>query len=178
MLRAAPVRYALVCVVATVSLAQTGCEKSTLEGKLEDTKWNSAYVPDMFGISMRGVTMSLEFGADGSLKMGLKHAMFATLITGKWSYAGGEYVRMYDLSEALAGMYEHLEHITLAGDTLTMRDSDGTSITFTKLDDEMLRANNREAIKLEAKPSQPIDMKSHYGKNTKQKKDDGAGSYR
>jgi hypothetical protein len=127
--------------VAFVVVGLSGCESNNV-GKLEDTKWGSAYVPDFKGISGRGVTMTLTFHADGRFGMGISGPAANMLVNGKWKLGSWDYVTLYDLSPSLGGQSSHMEKVTIAGDTMTMADSDGTKIVFTKIDKDMEKANS------------------------------------
>jgi hypothetical protein len=45
----------------------------------------------------------------------------------------GDHVEMTNLSEPLAGRTSHTEKIVVTGDTLVMTDSDGQSVTFSRV---------------------------------------------
>jgi uncharacterized lipoprotein NlpE involved in copper resistance len=116
------------CLVAVaVSLAAVGCESNN-KGKLEGTKWSASLK------EVPGATMSLEFAADGNLRMVIQAAGKSKTITGKWRLSFGDYVDMTDLSEALANSTNHHEKITIEGSSLTMTDSDGKAVTFRKVE--------------------------------------------
>jgi hypothetical protein len=110
-------------VVAVALVAAVGCESNN-KGKLEGTKW--------FGELKEapGASMTMEFAADGNLKMVISAKNVSKTITGKWRLSFGDYVEMTDLSEPLAGRTSHSEKITVEGATLTMTDSDGKAISF------------------------------------------------
>jgi hypothetical protein len=125
----------VVVVAAAVSLAATGCESKN-KGKLEGTKWKGS-IP-----SAPGASMTMEFYADGRLVMGVHAANVNKIISGKWSLSFGDYVDMTDLSEPLSGRTSHKEKIVVTGNTLVMTDSDGQSVTFTRVGAEAAAANS------------------------------------
>lgn len=128
-------------VVAVACVGMCGC-KSNNEGLLEDTRWSSAYVPDFKGMSGRGVTMTLAFHSDGRFNMGVVGPAGKFNFNGKWKLGSFDYVQLYDLSPPLGGMSAHMEKVTVSADTMTMADSDGTKLVFTRIDKEMEQANH------------------------------------
>ena len=116
----------LAVVVGTVTLAGAGCESNN-KGKLEGTKWKGmiAAVP--------GSSMTLDFYADGRLALGIYAPGVNKTISGRWSLSMGDHVEMTNLSEPLAGRTSHTEKIVVTGDTLVMTDSDGQSVTFSRV---------------------------------------------
>lgn len=146
-------RAGALLAAAAVLIGASGCESNNV-GKLEDTKWGSAYVPDYKGISARGVTMTLTFHADGRFLMGVKGPAANMNIVGQWKLGSWDNVSLYNLSPPLAGASSHTEKITISGDTLTMADSDGTKVVFTKIDNDMLKAN-AQPTKVQQTPASP-----------------------
>jgi hypothetical protein len=157
-------------VVAAVAVGQAGCESNNV-GLLEDTKWSSAYVPDYKGISLRGMTISLAFHADGRFNMGLNAPLGSISIHGRWKLGSGDTVTLYDLSQALGGHTAHNEKVTIAGDTLTMADADGTKVVFTKIDKEMEKAAQKP-VKPSYAPPSPVK------KSKQELRDEEPGSYK
>lgn len=133
-------RLGTAVAVALLAVGMSGCESNNV-GLLEDTKWGSAYVPDFKGITGRGVTMSLTFHADERFVMGVSGPAVHQMINGKWKLGWADNVTLYDLTPELGGRSTHTEKVVVSGDTLTMSDSDGTKIVFTKIDTEMQKAN-------------------------------------
>lgn len=129
----------MLVVVATVGTA--GCFKSDNVGKLEGTKWSSAYVPDFKGISGRGLTMTLQFTDGGRFTMEMRSPLVSLRCSGTWRLGAGDTVFLDDVSPALGGHTSFSESVVIAGDTMTMSDPDGTKIVFTKIDPEMEKAN-------------------------------------
>lgn len=138
--------------VAVACVGMCGC-KSNNEGLLEDTRWSSAYVPDFKGMSGRGVTMTLAFHADGRFVMSVKGPAAGGTFNGKWKLGSFDYVQLYDLSPPLGGSSSHMEKVTVSGDTMTMADSDGTKLVFTKIDKEMEKANHAPVKPVHTPPS-------------------------
>lgn len=166
-------RAASLLAVAAVAVGQAGCESNNV-GLLEDTKWSSAYVPDFKGISGRGVTMTLTFHADGKFGMGVSGPAASMNISGKWKLGWGSYVTLSDLSMPLGGVTAHTESVVVAGDTLTMSDSDGTKIVFTKIDKEM----EQQAAKKPVKPGSNYSPASQPKKSKQELRDEAPGSYK
>ncbi len=111
--------------IVLVILVAAGC--SSNRGKLEGTRWTSEettvrgqHQPAGFG--------TLEFRDDGTLVYQLQGLPTAT---GRWSLSPGSNV-VFRFDEPLRGRKVHTEKIVLDGDRLTMTDSDGTSVTFTR----------------------------------------------
>ncbi len=111
-------------LVACLLLVVPAC-MSKNKGKILG-KWESTSAPP-------GVSMTLEFMADGRFSMGLVGPMVAKTITGKYSLGFGDAVTLSNLSEPISGSTTHRETITIVGSQLTMKDSDGQSMTFKKM---------------------------------------------
>jgi hypothetical protein len=112
-------------VVLALALSAVGCSSNN-KGKIEGTKWTSD-ATTIKGQQIPAGALGLEFGSDGSLVYRTLMARF----TGKYSLGGGDTVTLH-LDQDLAGRKEHSEKVVISGDKLTMTDSDGTSITFSK----------------------------------------------
>jgi hypothetical protein len=113
---------------AAVAIAMTavGCESNN-KGKIEGTKWtNDAGTVD--GKAVPANFIRLEFGSDGKLTYDL------TLIkyTGTYSLGMGDTVTL-NLDQELAGRKQHAEKVSINGDKLTMSDSNGSGLTFSKV---------------------------------------------
>lgn len=125
-----------VAVVAVVAAVSCGCLESDNIGKLENTRWSSAYVPDFKGVSGRGMTMTLQFSDGGRFAMSMSVPQGLTLrCGGTWRLGPGDVVYLEDVSPAVSGHSWFRERMTVAGDTLVMEDPDGTKIVFTRLDE-------------------------------------------
>jgi hypothetical protein len=115
-------RFAL---LATVILC-SGC-MSKNKGKIEGTSWSSM-AATVKGVSVPPGTLKLEFGANGKL-------IYVTPIqtfTGTYSLGMGDYVTL-NLDQELGGKKSHAERVSILGNQLTMRDSDGTEVVFSKV---------------------------------------------
>lgn len=140
-------------LAAGLAVGTTGCLKSANEGKLEGTKWSSAYVPDFKGMSGRGMTATLQF-ADGSrFSMEMRSPLVSLRCSGTYRLGAGETVYLDDVSPALGGQTAFTETITVAGDTLVFEDPDGTKIVFTKLDPATDKASKPAAPKGKTPPT-------------------------
>lgn len=128
-------------LVAAAAVGSAGCFKSDNVGKLEGTKWTSAYVPDFKGISGRGLTMSIQFTDGGRFNMELRSPLVSLRCSGTWRLGAGDTVYLDDVAPAVGGHTSFTESITINGDVMTMTDPDGTKIVFTKIDEEMEKAN-------------------------------------
>lgn len=135
-------RAAAVAAVAAVSVGLTGC-KSVNEGKLEDTKWSSAYIPDFHGISGRGLAMDMRFSAAGKFQIKLYGDGRSFTFTGDVRYGSGHTVYLDNVTPALDGISKLTEHITVSEDTMVMVDPDGTKFVFTRIDEEMEKAGRK-----------------------------------
>jgi hypothetical protein len=112
--------------LAALVLGLTGCSSNN-KGKIEGTKWNSN-ATNVKGKQIPAGMLRLEFTSDGKLTYNAGPVAF----TGTYSLGGGDTVTFH-LDQDLAGRKTHSEKITISGETLTMTDSDGTSIPFTKV---------------------------------------------
>jgi hypothetical protein len=79
-----------------------------------------------------GGSMSLDFAADGRVTILFGNAYFSKRITGKYSLGMSDFVTFSDLSECVAGRRTHGETVYIKGNTLRMRDFDGTELTFSR----------------------------------------------
>jgi hypothetical protein len=73
--------------------------------------------------------LKLEFTKDGKLV----YSAGTTKFTGTYELGKGETV-IFHLDQLLAGRKDHEEKIAVRGTRLMMTDSDGTSITFKKVE--------------------------------------------
>jgi hypothetical protein len=124
-------------VVAAVAVGSTGCLKSENEGKLEGTKWASAYIPEFKGV--KGATATLSFSEGGRFTMELRVPQGAIRMSGTWRLGPGSAVYMENVSPALDGQTSFVEYITVSGDVMTMEESN-LKIVFTRIDEEMEKA--------------------------------------
>jgi hypothetical protein len=161
-------------LVAVAAVGSAGCFKSENVGKLEGTKWSSAYVPDFKGISGRGLTMSIQFTDGGRFNMEMRSPLISLRCSGTWRLGSGETVYLDDVAPAVGGYTSFTESITITGDTMTMTDPDGTKIIFTKIDPEMEKANKggsttsptsrKSGSDTPAKPTGPTETVTKNGK--------------
>ncbi|MEZ6141595.1 MAG: hypothetical protein R3B84_13570 [Zavarzinella sp.] len=109
-------------VAALVLFVATGCSNN--KGKLEGTKWvnNAAVVK---GNNIPAGVMTLEFRTDGTMV----YDIVGTKYTGKYSLGMGDNVT-WNLDQKLGNSNKHVEKCSISGDTLTVKDSDGTAMTF------------------------------------------------
>jgi hypothetical protein len=112
--------------VITAILLVAGCTSKN-KGKIEGTKWVSQPTT-IKGKSIPAGLMRLEFGTDGSLvyKVGPETRK------GTYSLGMGDVVTL-KLDREISGRKEHAERVEINGDRLTMKDSDGTSLSFSKV---------------------------------------------
>jgi hypothetical protein len=106
-------------------LCSCGCSSSN-KGKIEGTKWNSN-AANIKGQQIPAGALALEFRTDGRMIYRAGPKTF----TGTYSLGMGDTVT-FNLEQPLAGRNTHSERITISGNSLTMVDSDGTSLTFSQ----------------------------------------------
>ncbi len=97
-------------------------------GKIEGTKWSS--LPGTVkGQNLPGGVLKLDFAKGGKLvyRAGMK------TMTGTYSLRVRDRVAL-KLDEKLAGVRSHTEKVVVDGDRLTMTDSDGTTLTFERVE--------------------------------------------
>jgi outer membrane lipoprotein-sorting protein len=102
-----------------------GCASHN-KGKIEGSKWSSQ-AATIKGQAAPAGLLKLDFGADGSLV----YTAGPQALTGKYSLGMSDYVT-FNLDQPLGGMKQHIETIVINGNQLTMTDSDGTQVIFTK----------------------------------------------
>lgn len=113
-------------VLLPAMLLIAGCNSNN-KGKIEGTKWSS--VPaTVKGQSVPAGALKLEFGSDGSLVYKAGPQTFK----GTYTLGGGDIVNLH-LDRELAGRKVHAQRVTIEGDRLTMKDSDGTQLSFSKV---------------------------------------------
>lgn len=113
-------------VVAFLVCGVAGCNSNN-KGKIEGTKWSSQ-ATTIKGNAIPAGALTLEFTRDGKVT----YTAGPMTYTGKYSLGWGDTVTLR-LDQDLAGSKTHRERVTIANDQLTMRDSDGTSLTFDKV---------------------------------------------
>jgi hypothetical protein len=111
--------------ILAIVIATTGCESNN-KGKIEGTKWSNDAV-SILGKDLPAGRIKLDFNADGKLVYDVKEKY-----TGTYSLGMGSIVTL-NLDHDLAGSKRHAERIVINGDKLTMTDSNGTALTFSKV---------------------------------------------
>jgi len=119
-------RVSRLALVAVALLAVPACSfnRGKIVSKWESTGGNA--LPP-------GGRMTLEFTSGGQMTMGITAANARLTITGKYSLGMFNSVTLYDLSQAVSNRTRHVETVTISGDQLTMKDSDGKSVTFKRV---------------------------------------------
>ena len=125
-------RLTRMLAVACLLLAVPACmsnNKGKIVGKWESTGGSALQVP-----GAPPMFMTLDFKADGAFTMavGAQGMGVVKTINGKYSLGFGDSVTLSNLSEPIAGHTTHRETITIVGNQLTMKDSDGKFVTFKK----------------------------------------------
>ena len=122
-------RVTRLAAVALVLLAVPACSfnRGKIVGKWESTGGGTVALPP-------GGKMFLEFNANGQMKMIVTAGIVNQTISGKYSLGMFNSVTLYDLSQAVSGRTRHVETVTISGDQLTMKDSDGKSLTFRRVE--------------------------------------------
>jgi len=119
------VRLLWVALAAAV-LLNGGCSSNN-KGKLEGTKWTS--LPGTVkGNNIPADALGLEFGSDNKLVYKTPNGEFR----GTYSMGSGDWVT-FNLDRPLANGKVHNQRISVAGERLTMKDPDGTELSFTKV---------------------------------------------
>jgi hypothetical protein len=115
-------------LAALVLLPLAGCSSNNA-GKIEDTVWLSDAQTVAGTVLPRGALV-LAFRVDGTMTC---TRQFSDVYLGKYTLSMGDYVtfrfdRPYGDSKATT----HTEKITIDGDKMTMVDTDGTVVKFTR----------------------------------------------
>ena len=120
-------RVSRLAVIALVLLSVPACSfnRGKIVGKWESTG-GSVPLP-------AGAKMVMEFSAGGQMRMIISAGVVNQTITGKYSLGMFNSVTLYDLSQAVSGRTKHVETVTISGDQLTMKDSDGKFMTFRRV---------------------------------------------
>ena len=113
-------------LLALALLALPAC--SSNRGKIVG-KWESTGGSDL----PPGGRIVLEFTAGGQMSMAVSGAGASLTINGKYRLGMFNSVTLYDLSTALSGRTTHVEQVTISGDQLTMKDSNGKFVTFKRM---------------------------------------------
>lgn len=154
--------------VAAVAVGSAGCFKSENEGKLEGTKWASAYIPEFHGV--KNATATVHFTEGGRFNMELRVPQGAVRMSGTWRLGPGNAVYMENVSPALDGQTSFVEYITVSGDVMTMEESN-LKIVFTRIDEEMEKAAKTSTTptgpKKTALPGGGTETSERHGKAVK-----------
>ncbi len=117
---------ALGMIVITLALLATGCDSKN-KGKIEGTHWTSNSI-QVSGKTFPAGALMLYFANDGNLI----YTIGGEAHPGKYTLGMGETVKL-NMDQPLGGKTDHSETVTIVGDQLTMKDSDGTAITFLRV---------------------------------------------
>ena len=109
------------------ALFLVGCE-SNVRGKIEGTRWSSVSTT-VNGRTFAAGYLYLEFRKDGTVY----YRAGTQKVDGKYSLGWGGDTVTFKLDREIAGSKVHNETVVIKGDTLTMSDSDGLTITFQKV---------------------------------------------
>jgi hypothetical protein len=118
-------RLALVLGILFVA-APAALADSNNKGKIEGTKWSSEETT-VKGNKLPAGILKLEFKADG----GLVYTVAGTALTGKYALGDGDKVTL-NMDKDLGGRKSHEQTVAIKDGKLTLTDSDGTTVTFTK----------------------------------------------
>ncbi len=119
-------RTGIICCSALFLIfTVAGCESNN-KGKIEGSEWISQSAK-VKGIGVPGGMLKLSFRNNGTLifKAGPR------TMTGKYSLGMGDRITFH-LDEMLNGSKTHVEKAVIVDDRLTLTDSDGTKMNFTK----------------------------------------------
>jgi hypothetical protein len=108
-------------------LLLAGCE-SNVRGKIEGTKWSS------LSMTVNGRTISdgflyLEFAKNGKVF----YRAGTVKVDGTYSLGWGGDTVTFNLDREIAGRKTHNETVVITDNKLTMTDSDGTTVTFRRV---------------------------------------------
>jgi uncharacterized protein (TIGR03066 family) len=118
-------------VVVVAALAVAGCESSN-KGKIEGTKWSSNAVT-IHGQKLSSGKCELEFYKDGTMDLTATDPNgYRKVFTGRYSLSISDLV-VITFNQEVAGMKTHTERVTITKGELTMIDSDGTKLVFSRL---------------------------------------------
>jgi hypothetical protein len=118
-------------LVVVAALAIAGCE-STNKGKIEGTKWTSNAVT-IHGQKLSSGKCELEFYKDGAMDFTATDPNgYRKVFTGRYALTVGDLV-VITFDQEVAGMKTHTERVSITKGELTMIDSDGTKLVFSRL---------------------------------------------
>jgi len=107
-----------------------GCNSNN-KGKIEGTKWSSKPTT-VKGKTLPAGALKLEFTKDGKVTYTIQQLMGTIVYSGTYNLGFGDYVTL-NFDEELGGHKKHRQEIVIDGNNLTMSDTDGTSIKFSKV---------------------------------------------
>ncbi len=113
-------------IVTVAILSAFGCSSDN-KGKIEGTRWTSN-AGSVKGAAIPAGIMTLSFSTDGKLN----YVAGPQTMSGTYSLGSGNTV-VFKFDKELSGRKTHYQKITINGNTLTLADSDGTQLTFTKV---------------------------------------------
>ena len=120
------VKFVVQLALVAALVCSFGCSSKN-KGKIEGTKWSSE-AATVKGQPLPAGALSLDFASDGKLV----YKAGPTTFTGTYSLGFGDTVTL-NLDQELAGRKKHAQKVVINGDRLTMSDSDGTALTFKKV---------------------------------------------
>ena len=112
---------AILCLVLSVPACSSN-NKNKIVGKWRSENGQLPY---------NGV-MTLDFAKDNRVTITISAASMSKTITGKYKLGAMDFVSFSDLSDPVAGRRTHSETIAITGNTLTMKDFDGTTLRFAR----------------------------------------------
>jgi uncharacterized protein (TIGR03066 family) len=77
--------------------------------------------------------LRLTFTQDGKLTLVLETPGVSKVVTGTWKMGAGDRITLSDLSEPLGNRRTHEQSVTIKGEELTLKDSDGTIAVFKRM---------------------------------------------
>jgi hypothetical protein len=120
----AVLRLVAVLPVLLLVLGLCGCASSN-KGRIEGTKWAGKTVK---GQSLPAGSVRIEFSKDGKVVYYVSPKTY----TGTYELGMADYVTL-NFDQEIMGRKSHVELILIKDKELTMVDSDGTTVVFTKI---------------------------------------------
>jgi hypothetical protein len=108
-------------------LAHSTDARSNNRGKIEGTKWSSQALT-VDGKTLPAGAAKLEFGTDKKLT----YIVGDQTYTGRYTLRHGDNV-LLEFDKELEGSKTHGQRITIKGDTLKLIDTDGFTVTFSRV---------------------------------------------
>ena len=117
-------------LIVAAALAATGCESAN-KGKIEGTKWTSNE-GTIRGQKLAAGKVEVEFYKDGAMDFTAPDPRGGSKVyPGRYMFGAGDVVVM-TFEQELAGMKTHAERVKVDNGELTMTDSDGTKLVFSR----------------------------------------------